>query len=76
MEKDQVYEVIETLYMQKIRQILNFSMKKYHKNTMFPIWGTCLGFESMLISFFNYKIPVESKLNDYNVSPHHSSSNL
>jgi hypothetical protein len=68
MEEDEVVDVTETLYMTKIRQILNFSMQKYHKNIFFPIWGTCLGFESMLVSYFNYKIPIESSLNDYNVT--------
>ena len=66
-EEEQIEDISETFYMKKIREILNYSMEKYHRNEFFPIWGTCLGFESMLVSYFNYRIPIESRLNDYNV---------
>lgn len=66
-DEEQIEGLKETFYMTKVREILNFSMEMYHKNISFPIWGTCLGFESMLVSYFNYSIPVESKMKDFNV---------
>ena len=69
MNKDkQIEDISETFYMKKIREILNYSMEKHHRNEFFPIWGTCLGFESILVSYFNYRIPIESRLRDCKVS--------
>jgi hypothetical protein len=54
--------------MNKIRQIIDFSIESFDKGVIFPIYGTCLGFESLLVSFFNYTIPIENYMKDLNVS--------
>lgn len=63
--------VKESLYMQKVRQVLAYSKKQFHDKKIFPVWGTCLGLESMLVSFFNYSIKLESDLGDLKVSQAH-----
>ena len=67
LEKKNQVEVEETLYMKKIRTILNHSIRQFEEGKSFPIWGTCLGFESMLVSYFNYTIRVATKLQDFRV---------
>ena len=68
LNKNKVKKIEETMYMKKIRSILEFSESRYKKGHSFPIWGTCLGFESMLVNYFNYSITLASGLDDFKVT--------
>jgi len=42
-------------YQEKVKQIIDIGIKINEKDA-FPIWGTCLGFESLLFALSNYKL--------------------
>lgn len=44
--------------MKKWGQVIDYGLKlNKEKKGNFPVWGTCLGFESLVYKFSNYKIP-------------------
>lgn len=75
MNHRKVQKIEETMYMKKIRAILQFSEKKMKEGISFPIWGTCLGFESMLVNYFNYSISLASGLDDFKVIDYSKNKN-
>jgi hypothetical protein len=42
--------------MRKIKKIINLAYQQNKNGRIFPIWGTCLGFEAMILSFSDYKL--------------------
>jgi gamma-glutamyl hydrolase len=39
-----------TPYMERIHKIVNYAKDRNDKGSYFPIWGTCLGFEELMVS--------------------------
>lgn len=42
-------------YQQRIHEILNWVKKKNDDGQFYPVWGTCLGFEELVVSFSGNK---------------------
>lgn len=42
--------------MQRVKSIVEIGIKMNRQDSRFVIWGTCLGFESLLFSLSNYKL--------------------
>lgn len=43
--------------MKKWGEVLDYAVKLNKKYKNYPVWGTCLGFESIVYKFSNYNIP-------------------
>ena len=54
-----------TDYLKQIKQILKIARKFNDNGDYFPIWGTCLGFEAILIDIFGPEA-MDSNLDDEN----------
>lgn len=46
----------KTQYIQQVEKLLEYFLERNSKGKKYPLWGTCLGFEALIIIMSNYSI--------------------
>ena len=57
-----------TQYARYVARILKIAKEFNDQGRYFPVWGTCLGFESMLIALSDFDLILDTDLEDNNVN--------
>lgn len=55
---------IPSLYGKVVKQILDFAIKQNDSGTAYPVFGICMGFQSMMVVLSNYEIQLEKVHNE------------
>lgn len=55
-----------TIYMNYVIRLMNAAIRLNEERGSFPVWGTCLGFETMLLALSNMTTLLTYKLGDVN----------
>lgn len=55
---------LPSLYASVVKMIINYSIEQSNAETIFPVFGICMGFESLMVALSNYEMQLEKVSNE------------